>query len=152
MHPFTNEYRYIVVVKRDGEEAELTPFIDKDEARKLYLSYVQNWSEVYFCKILLPDGSSVFGPGEVIPEIREVRYLTDDRDGKRRNELVIEIGGNGDWYVSVVPEGEGTAGRGVRLSTSGGAATRAPGLTSGIAIAYKALVRAIGEGIIHTKE
>jgi hypothetical protein len=31
----------------------------------------------------------------------EVRYLTDDRDEKRRNELVIQIGGNGDWYVSV---------------------------------------------------
>jgi len=41
-------------------------------------------------------------------EITEVRYLTDDRDFKDRNELVITLGGNGDWYVAVVPEGQGT--------------------------------------------
>jgi len=39
--------------------------------------------------------------------VSEVRYFTDDRDGRKRNELVITIGGNGDWYVAVVPEGEG---------------------------------------------
>lgn len=29
-------------------------------------------------------------------ERTEVRYLTDDRDGKNRHELVIGYGGNGD--------------------------------------------------------
>lgn len=41
-------------------------------------------------------------------EITEVRYLTDDRDEPNKNELVITLGGNGDWYVAVAPEGEGT--------------------------------------------
>jgi hypothetical protein len=75
-------------------------------------------------------------------DIREVRYLTDDRDEKRRNELVITLGGNGDWYVSVVPEGQKTIGRGVRVSTSGGASRRAPGLPAAIAEAFKALTDA----------
>lgn len=68
-----------------------------------------------------------------------VRYLTDDRDHKRRNELVIAQGHNGDWYVSVVPEGTGTIGRGVRLCTSGGASIACPGLTAAISAAYKAI-------------
>jgi hypothetical protein len=39
--------------------------------------------------------------------ISEVRWLTDDRDAGpgKRNEFVIRLGSNGDWYVSVVPEG-----------------------------------------------
>ena len=73
-----------------------------------------------------------------------VRYLTDDRDEKRPNELVISQGNNGDWYVSVVPQGEGEIGRGVRLCTSGGASTRCPGLTVAISRAYRAIVE--GEG------
>ena len=68
-----------------------------------------------------------------------LRYLTDDRDEERRNELVIMQGGNGDWYVSIVPEGEGTMGRGVRICTSGGAARAKPGLGQAIAAAYRAL-------------
>lgn len=40
-----------------------------------------------------------------------VRYFTDDRDIEDRNELVISHGGNGDWYLAIVPEGEGTFGR-----------------------------------------
>jgi hypothetical protein len=72
-------------------------------------------------------------------EIDEVRYLTDDRDERRRNELVIQFGGNGDWYVSVVPEGEGAMGRAVRLCTSGGASSAAPGLTNAIADAFRAI-------------
>jgi len=74
--------------------------------------------------------------------ITEVRYLTDDRDLRNRHELVISFAGNGDWYVSVVPEGEGTFGRAVRLCTSGGASTAAPGLAPAIADAFRALVRA----------
>jgi len=76
--------------------------------------------------------------------IREVRYLTDDRDLEDRNELVIGFGGNGDWYVAVVPEGEGTIGRGVRICTSGGASAVAPGLGRAIAQAFRALVEAGG--------
>ena len=71
-----------------------------------------------------------------------VRYLTDDRDERKRNELVIMQGGNGDWYVAVVPEGTGTIGRAVRLCTSGGASTHAPGLPSAIADAYRAMQQA----------
>jgi len=75
-------------------------------------------------------------------EITEARYLTDDRDFKDRNELVITLGGNGDWYVSVVPEGQGAIGRGVRICTSGGASSRVPGLAPAIANAFRALVKA----------
>ena len=72
-------------------------------------------------------------------EIREVRYLTDDRDELQRNELVITLGDNGDWYVAVVPEGKKTIGRGVRISTSGGASRMVPGLGQAIAAAFKSL-------------
>ncbi len=71
-------------------------------------------------------------------QMSEVRYLTDDRDYARRMELVIQLGGNGDWYVSVVPEGEGAV-RGVRICTSGGAASRVPGLPKAIADAFRVL-------------
>jgi hypothetical protein len=75
-------------------------------------------------------------------DIREVRYLTDDRDDRRRNELVISFGGNGDWYVGVVPEGEGAIGRSVRICTSGGASFAAPGLGVAVADAFRALLEA----------
>lgn len=83
--------------------------------------------------------------------IREVRYLTDDRDDGpgKRNEFVIRLGENSDFYVSVVPEGQGTIGKGVRLSTSGGASRAAPGLTTAIANAFRALANASGPGITH---
>ncbi len=68
-----------------------------------------------------------------------VRYLTDDRDHEKRNELVISHGGNGDWYVAITPEGEGTIGRGVRICTSGGAAEYCPGLPRAIAAAFQAI-------------
>lgn len=67
------------------------------------------------------------------------RYLTDDRDERNRNELIIFQGGNGDWYVGVVPEGEMWIGRTVRICTSGGAASACPGLPSAIAAAYRAM-------------
>lgn len=80
------------------------------------------------------------------PEIMEVRYLTDDRDHEGRlNELVITLGGNGDYYVGVVPQGQGCIGRAVRVCTSGGASSRVPGLGQGIAAAFRALIAA-GEG------
>lgn len=69
----------------------------------------------------------------------EVRYLTDDRDEAERNELVITRGGNGDLYVAVAPEGRGTIGRAVRLSTSGGSAAAAPGLARAAADMFAAL-------------
>jgi hypothetical protein len=71
----------------------------------------------------------------------EARYLTDDRDADKPYELVIRFGGNGDWYVSVVPQGE-KAFHGVRISTSGGASHAAPGLTLAIAQAYNAIIKA----------
>jgi hypothetical protein len=77
----------------------------------------------------------------------EVRYLTDDRDAREseQNELVISAGGNGDWYVAIVPKGHGRFGRSVRICTSGGASSRVPGLGIAIANAYHALIAA-GEG------
>jgi hypothetical protein len=71
--------------------------------------------------------------------VTEVRYLTDDRDHEQRNELVITRGGNGDLYVAVAPEGQGTLGRAVRLSTSGGSAAAAPGLARAAAEMFRAL-------------
>lgn len=82
-------------------------------------------------------------------EIREVRYLTDDRDEERRNELVISLGNNGDWYIAVVPERRGTIGSGVRICTSGGAASKVPGLAPAIANVFRVLASAKGEGITH---
>src|SRR3989344_1085908 len=89
------------------------------------------------------------GRGPTMSEITAVRYLTDDRDARRRNELVIWVGGNGDWYVAVVPEGEGTIGRAVRICTSGGASSKVPGLTVAIANAFRALANVAGEDITH---
>jgi hypothetical protein len=62
--------------------------------------------------------------------VREVRYLTDDRDARdgRRLELCIGWGNNGDWYVVTVPEGTRCFDA-VRLCTSGGASSNVPGLT-----------------------
>ena len=81
-------------------------------------------------------------------EINEVRYLTDDRDVEPKKELVINLGGNGDWYIAVVSEGEGTIGRAVRICTSGGASTRVPGLPVAIGSAFTALEKAKKEGLI----
>lgn len=84
-------------------------------------------------------------------EIREVRYLTDDRDEKCRNELVITKGNDGDLYVAVVPEGQGVIGKAVRICTfgGGGASAIVPGLAPAIAKAFRALADAKGEGISH---
>jgi hypothetical protein len=72
--------------------------------------------------------------------VREVRYLTDDRDARdgRRLELCIGWGNNGDWYVVTVPEGEHSLM--VRLCTSGGASSAVPGFVPLIAQAFRKLV------------
>ncbi len=80
-----------------------------------------------------------------MPDIREARYLTDDRDLEGPNELIIFQGGNGDWYVGVAPQGTSCIDKSVRSCTSGRASSRVPGLTLAIANAFRALVAA-GEG------
>jgi hypothetical protein len=69
------------------------------------------------------------------------RYLTDDRDApaEERHELVLFPGGNGDWYLGVWPEGARSCANTVRLCTSGGASTAAPGLPLAAARMYRAL-------------
>ena len=73
-------------------------------------------------------------------------YLTDDRDHpvESQRALVIFPGGNGDWYVQVAPA-HGRTTEGVRICTSGGAATSCPGLGVAIADAYRAM-KAAGSG------
>lgn len=67
--------------------------------------------------------------------MREIRYITDDRDKEDRKELVLQHGGNGDLYVSVVDEGR-PAFEGVRLATSGGAGYKIPDLVYGLMGAF----------------
>lgn len=70
-------------------------------------------------------------------------YLTDDRDlpDDELRTLVIFPGGNGDWYLQVAPK-HGRTTEGVRIATSGGAATHCPGLGAAIAEAYRAMLAA----------
>lgn len=81
-------------------------------------------------------------------------YVCDDARGIDANtgdkvyQLTISQGGNGDWYVAVLPKGH-RIGPSVRLRTSGGAATGCPGLTIAIADAYRALG---GEQVKHADE
>lgn len=74
-------------------------------------------------------------------------YVTDDRDrpDEEQFQLVIFQGGNGDWYVQVAPKG-GVTVEGVRICTSGGAATQCPGLGVAIADAYRAMAAAKAGG------
>jgi hypothetical protein len=93
------------------------------------------------CPKCAHDAAGAVDPANAGPETAwgdPVRYTTDDRDREERLDLVIQQGGNGDWYVSVVPEGHAAI-RGVRLSTSGGASFAVPGLTGAIADAYRAM-------------
>lgn len=73
-------------------------------------------------------------------QITEARYLSDDRDEESPKELLIEPGGNGDWYVGVVEKGAGGVGRSIRICTSGGASTKVPGLGQAIATAFRILI------------
>lgn len=72
----------------------------------------------------------------------QMRYLTDDRDERNPNEIIITQGGNGDWYVATAPKGQGALGKAVRICTSGGASTRCPGLAPAIANAFRAIAKA----------
>lgn len=69
----------------------------------------------------------------------EHRYLTDDRDLRTRNELSVMWAPNGDYYVSVCPEGEAGIGRSVRICTSGGAASPNPELVNAVRALFEAL-------------
>ncbi len=71
------------------------------------------------------------------PEARE--YLCDDRDDDEPYKLSISMGGNGDWYVSVLPKGDRWSRATVRLCTSGGAIRAVPGLVEAVCDAYRAL-------------
>lgn len=75
--------------------------------------------------------------------MNKAMYLTDDRDrpAEEQRALVIFPGGNGDWYVQVAPA-HGRTTEGVRICTSGGAASSCPGLGLAIADAYRAMVAA----------
>lgn len=81
-------------------------------------------------------------------------YITDDRDYPldKQRALCIFAGGNGDWYVglssAVNPQYCTEA---VRLCTSGGASTAAPGLTVAIAEAWRAMIAA-QNGIKYTPQ
>lgn len=75
-------------------------------------------------------------------DVVQVRYLTDDRDASALHELLITEGGNGDWYISVVPQGQFDMRRSVRICTSGGASMAVPGLGPAIADAFRALMNA----------
>lgn len=69
-------------------------------------------------------------------------YVTDDRDldDDQRMALCIYPAPNGDWYVSIAPEGnKGYGGNSVRLCTSGGAVSSAPGLTIAISKAWESI-------------
>ena len=73
-------------------------------------------------------------------------YLTDDRDipEEEQRALVIFQGENGDLYVQVTHK-NGRSTEGVRICTSGGAATHCPGLPVAIADAYRC-IRAAARG------
>jgi hypothetical protein len=90
----------------------------------------------------MPDGITI-NRGED-GEVREVRYLTDDRDLSRRCELIIGWGNNGDWYIATAPEKEMGIGRAVRICTSGGASSSVPGLPTLIAQMFRLLKEAGG--------
>jgi hypothetical protein len=72
-------------------------------------------------------------------EYIEHRYLTDDRDGRNRHELVIFWAPNGDYYIGSCPEGEFLVRQGVRICTSGGAASRNPKLVKAVQDLFQAL-------------
>jgi hypothetical protein len=70
---------------------------------------------------------------------KERRYRSDDRDLEGRDcELVLSMGGNGDWYAKVVKTGE-KLGPSVRITTSG-----APRGQDMVAPAVHGLYRALG--------
>ena len=67
------------------------------------------------------------------------RYRSDDRDLGERNDtdLMVYQGGNGDWYLTIVPHGQ-HIGPTVRLTTSG-----VPRGCEGVPVALARLFRAL---------
>jgi hypothetical protein len=71
--------------------------------------------------------------------IEERRYLTDDRDMEEHPmELRLFMGENGDWYMSVLPQGDRYTKHCVRITTSG---SRYPGMSAALAALHRAMVR-----------
>lgn len=64
------------------------------------------------------------------------RYLTDDADISDPMELELFMGGNGDWYMSVLPKGDRLTRHCVRVTTSG---SKCPGAAVALARLYRAL-------------
>lgn len=67
-------------------------------------------------------------------------YLTDDRHTVRDpHALTVAWAPNGDYYIGSVPEGEPMIRQGVRICTSGGAASKNPKLLKGVRMIFEAL-------------
>ena len=49
-----DEPTWMVVIKRDSEPVEVTPFDDELDARALYESLSPNWTECYLCRVVEP--------------------------------------------------------------------------------------------------
>lgn len=82
------------------------------------------------------------GEGPCLKEPLERRYETDDRDGDhmgRTPELVMLLGGNGDYYIGSAEKGTHPVGQLARICTSGGAASRNPLLLRAVAALYRAM-------------
>lgn len=150
---------FALIFKRDADHVEVT-LGTYAEIEEQFAARFDMWSEVYLARIER-------GPRDVLERIigenaikqigdaptgvlrildgpfeygEPLGYLTDDRDvnSDRRRVVWIQRGGNGDWYVSVTGEHERPF-YGARLCTSGGSASRVPGMTAGIADAYDAM-------------
>ena len=67
-----------------------------------------------------------------------VTFRSDDADEDPRYALTIYQANNGDWYVSVMPDGH-RIGPNVRICTSGGASHSHPGLSNAIHKVYEAI-------------
>lgn len=75
--------------------------------------------------------------------IREPVYLlSDDADETPHMALQVYQANNGDYYLAVLPDGH-RIGPKVRVSTSGGASFKHPGITKAMRLLYEAIA---GEG------
>lgn len=74
----------------------------------------------------------------IAQEPREVTSDDLDIDEVGGYRLSIFMGGNGDWYVTILKPGD-RLGPCVRLAMSGGASSKFPGLGVAIADVYRAL-------------
>jgi hypothetical protein len=74
-------------------------------------------------------------PATVTTTREERYYLTDDCD-QCDMEMRLSSGGNGDWYLSILPQGDLFTRQCVRITTSG---SRYPGAAAAIAMLYRAM-------------